>query len=32
MAIATDAPLAASTVERIAAMPGIHMARAIELE
>jgi D-3-phosphoglycerate dehydrogenase len=32
MAIATDTPIAASVVERIAAMPGIQMARVIDLE
>jgi D-3-phosphoglycerate dehydrogenase / 2-oxoglutarate reductase len=32
MAIATDAPIAAAVVERVAAMPGIQMARAIVLE
>jgi D-3-phosphoglycerate dehydrogenase len=32
MAIATDAPIASALVERIAAMPGIQLARAIELE
>jgi D-3-phosphoglycerate dehydrogenase len=32
MAIATDTPLSPAIVERIAAMPGIQMARAIELD